>query len=112
LPIFGAFGGGSAEDVVILHAGKIIYRSTEEAIRDLRELLPLLEVGKIVAGSGKGPPCPPGLYHDICRILELLRDDRALAEHLTRSRRNDGSIEFRFSGEAWAMLGGSGGLDR
>jgi hypothetical protein len=78
----------------------------------LRQALPLLEFSKFMAESGQGPPCPPELYRKICRGLDFLRDEQALAERLAPGRQSDGSIEFRFSDQAWAMFGDFGRLSR
>jgi hypothetical protein len=86
------------------------YRSMEEAIAELREVLPLLELGKSLAESGRGPSCPPEFYRNICRALELLHDERLLAERLAAGRRKDGSVAFSFDLEAWRLLHDAGGL--
>lgn len=91
---------------------KITYRSMNEAIADLRQMLPVLETGKLVAESGQGPQCPPELYKKICSALVLLRDEQALAARLAAGRRSDGSVEFRFTPEAWEMLSDPGGLNQ
>jgi hypothetical protein len=92
--------------------GKITYRFREEAIADLRQALPLLEFNKFMADRGQAPRCPPELYSQICHALDFLRNDQALTERLAPGCRSDGSVEFRFTDEAWALLGDRGGLGR
>jgi hypothetical protein len=88
----------------------MIYRSIEEATTELREILPLLELGKSLAESGQGPGCSPELYRNICRALDLLHDEQLLAKRLAAGRREDGSVAFSFDPEAWRLLRDAGGL--
>jgi hypothetical protein len=98
------------EKVMTLGNRIMIDRSMEEAIAELREVLPLLELSKSLAESGQGPGCPPELYRNICRALELLRDEHLLAERLAAGRRGDGSVVFSFDPAAWRLLHDAGGL--
>ena len=88
----------------------VVYGSMDEAIADLREILPVLEASKVVADSGLVSPCPPHVYRGMCRMLELLRNEPQLRRRLTRLRRRDGSVEFRFSDDVWESLKNAGEL--
>src|SRR5262245_275977 len=86
------------------HRHSIVYQGMDEAVADLERALVPLEATKFAVDSGLLPPCSPRIYRGMCRMLELLWNERLLRERLAALRRRDGSVEFRFSDDVWELL--------
>jgi hypothetical protein len=89
-----------------LHDKAIEYASVDDAIRDLRELIPMLDM------AVHSPlPKPPGVDVERAkRALALLRDEKTLRSRLERIALPDGRVRMGFSPAAWALLEDKGAL--
>lgn len=93
----GRLAGEPAEGRLIPAA---VYSSVDECIASLTEELPLLRAAETIASylGNKQRVSAVG------RLVSALQDTDNLREHLKSLARPDGSIQFDFTPEAWAMF--------
>jgi hypothetical protein len=78
----------------------IVYASVDEAMRELRELIPMLQMAV-------NSPLPKPQDLDVGKmkkVLALLRDEDALRARLAKTALPDGRVQMCFTPEAWALL--------
>jgi len=79
---------------------EIVFSSVEECIVSLRAVLPELRAGKIAARA----LADKTRMADAERLITFLQDADRLRDRLKSGTMPDGSVHFKFTPEAWAML--------
>ena len=77
-----------------------VFSSVEEFIASMREELPVLRAGAIIARALGDKQ----RLAEAERLIAFLEDTDKLREHLKSHTRSDGSVHFAFTPEAWARF--------